>query len=355
MNKRKSEMMEFMACFEGMPDRLLKYCEILLEGKDASPYCYQDTMSFRRLAIAVTNYCNLDCLWCYRHDSYFKPVLNKELPFDKLKAIVENTKGKFRMVHIGGLGEPLLYKRILEAIGLLRKLSDNVKVTTNGTLLTRKLIDKLTNAGLTHIEVSIDAFSEDKNLELRGSKLDDLLKVVKYISDRNALSVQINSVVASMNYDSLMDAVEVFKEAKNIDAIHTIPLFTTEQMREANITVVPDKMYKALLRKLEEDIKKYKLSWKLLPSQHGVSLDPIIEMKRKLNICFTCFEDPYITVFGELIPCGRQEFADGVDATVGFEKAWNHPKLVAFRKKMLMGDYPEFCGKLCFLQDKSPK
>ena len=351
MEEIKKEMEEFMKPFNDMPDRLIKYIEILIRRENASPYSYQDTMSFRRLAIELTTHCNLNCIWCYRGDPAYKHILNKDMPFEKLKKIVENTNGKFRMVHLGGLGEPLLYPKIIDAVELVKNLSDKVKITTNGILLTEKLIDKLVDAGLTHIEISIDAFSKHKNIEFRGANLDKILKMIKYISDQNRLYLQINSVVANINYEYLLHAVEILKECKNIKILHLIPLFETKQCQEHGIQRISEEDFQGLLKKLYEDIQKYGLKWRLEPPVHGgIKADPIIEMKRRLNICFTCFEDPYISVEGELLPCGRQKLYGGADATFGFEKAWNHPKLLKFRENMLKGRIPKLCRQLCYLK-----
>ena len=214
------------------------------------------------------------------------------------------------------------------------------------------MIDELTKRGLTHIEISIDAFNEEENYKFRGSKLGNLIESIKYISDKNILHLQINSVAVDMNYNSLEKAVEVFKECKNINSLHLIPLFMTKQLREGGIKRISDEKFKLLLKKLDQDIKKYNLDWKLYPSLHGVKIDPVIEMKRKRNICFTCFEDPYISVEGKLLPCGRQKIYGGVDTSIGFEKAWNHSKLLEFRKNMLEGNYPALCGKLCYLKER---
>jgi len=355
MMERKKEMQEFYQNFKGMPGRLLKYCEILLEGKEASPYCYQSTISYRRLAIELNTYCNLKCIWCYRHDPNYKHILNKRMLFKKLKTIVKNTKGKFRMVHLAGLGEPLLYPDLYKAIRLVRTLSPKIKITTNGTLLNKRRINQLAKAGLTHIEVSIDAFTKEENYKIRGSLLDKLIDNIRYISDKNLFHLQINSVVAKLNYESLKQEVEVLKECENIKILHLIPLFLTKQLRKAGISRVSDKRFQLLLKKLQGDIKKYKLKWKLQPSAFGIKLDPVIEMKRKRNICFTCFEDPYISVKGELLPCGRQKNYGGIDATVGIEKARNQSKLVEFRTNMLKGKYPPLCGQLCYLKKRRGK
>ena len=350
---RKKEMLAYMENFTDMPDRLLKFNEILLEGKDATPFCYQDTMSYRHIAVTLTTHCNLSCKWCYRRDPQYKSALDKELDIAVYRKFVENTKGRFRLVHLAGLGEPTLYPKLIEAIQLSKKLSENIIFTSNGSLLTTEKIDKYVEAGLTHMEISIDAFDKEKLKEYRGVDLDHLYRIVLYISEKTPLRLQINSVVSTENYHSLKGIVRTFKEAKNIKVWHTIPLFKTAQMHDQGITPLNNKDYQNLLLSIEEEIKEEGLSWRVSPTHFGVQLDPVIEMKRKHNICFSCFDDPYINVDGLFNFCPRQEYNAVVDISVGFEKAWNHPALLKFRKNMLNGSYPRYCGMLCFLKDKS--
>ncbi|MDO8592406.1 MAG: radical SAM protein [bacterium] len=351
---RKHELEEFMGNFKDMPDRLLKYCEILLEGKDASPYCFQDTMSFRHIGVGLTSKCNKHCVWCYRFDPMYKNVLNKELPFEKLEKIVNNTKGKFRMVKLGGLGEPILYPRLLDAIALVRKLSDRVRITSNASLLNKNLINKMIESGLTDIEVSILTFDEKEEMKLRGVGLKDSIKKVIYISNETNLKTQVNTIVSSLGFKSLFSIVDALRGAKKL-SLHTIPLFETQQCRDAGVRRVSDEEYKALLTKIKTDIDKYNLDWQMFPSPVGSVIDPVIEMKKKKNICFSCFEDPYISEIGEFVSCGRTKPFGGIDATIGFERAWNGKKLLEFRQNMLKGNYPALCGQLCYLKEKNIK
>jgi len=348
----KKEMEEFMKNFKDMPDRLLKYCEVLLRGNDASPYSFQDTMSFRHLGVGLTSKCNKHCVWCYRFDPIYKKVLNKELPFEKLEKIVNNTRGKFRMIKLAGLGEPVLYPRLLDAIALVKKLSNRVRITSNASLLTKDLINKMVDSGLTDIEVSILTFNEKEEMKLRGIELKDSIEKVVYISNKTNLETQVNVIVSSLGFQTLFSLVDALKGAKKL-SLHTIPLFETQQCRDAGVKRVSDEEYKALLTKIKADIDKYNLDWKMFPSPEGSVIDPVIEMKKKKNICFTCFEDPYISEIGELLPCGRTKPLGGVDAEVGFEEAWNHPKLLKFREDMLKGNYSALCGQLCYLKDKN--
>ncbi len=352
--RRKKEMQELLQNFEGMPDRLLKYLEILLERKDATPYSYQDTMSFRKLAIALTSRCNKSCQWCYRFDPAYKDTLNKDLPFEKLERFVKNTRGKFRLVHLGGIGEPTLYPRLFDVINISKKLSNKIKITTNASLLNKDFINKLVKSGLTHIEVSVWTSSEKQEKIIRNVELKKTIENIVYMANETPLDVQVNTTVCSLNYDKLPNLVNKLKKAKTL-SLHTIPLFETAQCRKAGIRRISVEKYEKLLRKVKNRILKFNLKWNMFPTPEGSVIDPLIEIKRKLNICFTCFEDPYISAIGELLSCGREEPWGGVDITVGFEKAWNHPKLLKFRKNMLEGKYPPLCGKLCYLKEQKKK
>lgn len=356
MHEKKQQMMKFMEqSFDGYPDRLLKYLEILIEGKDASPFCWQDTMSYRHLTFGMTSKCNMNCTWCYRHDSAFKTTLDAMMPLETMEKIIENTEGRFQKIYLTGLGEPLLHPQYDEALQLARRLTDKVVLTTNGSLLTEEHIDRLVDNGLTHIEVSIDAFDKNVQKVHRGTDLEHLHNMLYYMSEMydEQLHVRVNSVVNTITYEYLFDAVDYLADCENIDVYHIIPMYDVEQMREQGITSVSFEDMKHLLEHLRSRLKHYRLNWSLYPSPDNIMIYPSIAMKKRLNICFTCFESPYIKSDGKLYPCARMVPWGGVDATVGFEKAWNHPHLIEFRKKMLAGDYPEYCGKLCFLKEKT--
>ena len=56
--------------------------------------------------------------------------------------------------------------------------------------------------------------------------------MLKYISDQNRLYLQINSVVANINYEYLFNTVEFLKECENIKVLHLIPLFEIKQCQK---------------------------------------------------------------------------------------------------------------------------
>lgn len=343
-----------MAKFDSKPGRLAKYMEILLLGKDASTLAYQEKSDFRRIVINPTTRCNLNCLWCHRQEPRFKKHLNKDLDFEKFKKFIPGLKGATR-IHLGGLGEFLLYPKLFDLIKLCRQYVPEVVLTTNLTLLTPEMTHKLTEAGLTYLEASIDGFASGLQQKYRGSVIADIDKILpnlKYFSDYANIPIQINSVVSGLNLKSLYPAVDKIKDIKNVVCLHTIKLFMTDFMKNNGIKRITAKQHRDLLAHFHKRAEQLGLN-KLVfsPDIDEVDLDPVITMKDKYNICFVAFEDPTIDCEGYLVPCGRISNVklDNV-FKLGFDKAWNGPKARQFRKNMLLGKPLIWCQGECGLK-----
>ena len=84
-------------------------------------------------------------------------------------------------------------------------------------------------------------------------------------------------------------------------------------------------------------------------------MDPIVSMKRKHNICYTVYEHPFINLDGNITPCGRLQHIhlDNVLEN-GFDKAWNGPKIVKWRKEHLAGNFGTYCQRECHMKNKCP-
>jgi uncharacterized Fe-S cluster-containing radical SAM superfamily enzyme len=102
-------------------------------------------------------------------------------------------KGVDVEAHIGTQGEPFLYPQI---IGLIRDLSSIKRVTlisldTNGTLLTKGLIDKLADAGLSRINLSLNALDPELATRIAGSpyNLKHVLEMAKHSNKKLELLI----------------------------------------------------------------------------------------------------------------------------------------------------------------------
>ena len=345
---------KFLDYFDGKRESLKKYMELLVLKENASPIAITDKKSLRQVNVVLNTKCNLKCVWCHREEKHFKDsgYLERDGDVEKFKKLIPMLEG-FDCIHWGGLAESMMYKPIFELTKFARKFFPRVKVTTNGTSLMPKIVDKVIECGFTDIEISLDGFDEKTNKKYRGSDEDKIIGYLEDLSSRCDAKLQINSVVADVNIESLWDAIDKLKNVKTLKVIHTIPIFVTKHMIKLGIgSPDPDEHYK-LLKHWEERIKHYNLDIKLYPSPDEVVLDPIVAMKRNHNLCFTVYDHPFINLDGNISPCGRLQHVnlDNVIESGSFDKAWNGEKTIKWRKAHLEGNYGIYCQRECSMKN----
>ena len=131
--------------------------------------------------------CNLACTYCNEYDDVSKPVDIEEM--------------ERRIDHLGRLGtsvitisggEPLLHPELDRVIARIRKTGAIAGMITNGYLLMPDRIERLNQAGLDHMQISIDNVMPDavskKSLKVLDAKL-------KMLAEHAEFHVNINSVV----------------------------------------------------------------------------------------------------------------------------------------------------------------
>ncbi|MFH0870531.1 MAG: radical SAM protein [archaeon] len=154
--------------------------------------------------------CNLDCVFCSvdagpSSSKVTDYIIEKDYLIQEFNRIA-GIKVHDLEAHIGPQGEPLLYAPLVE---LIRDLKANPKVKvvsidTNGTLLTKKLIDDMAEAGLTRLNISLQAMDEGKCTELAGRpyNLRHVLEMIDYAADKvNVLLAPV--IIPGLNDDQL--------------------------------------------------------------------------------------------------------------------------------------------------------
>jgi MoaA/NifB/PqqE/SkfB family radical SAM enzyme len=113
------------------------------------------------------------------------------------------------MIHLSG-GEPLLHPDVEKLISRIRKHGIIAGILTNGFLLGPKKIKDLNQAGLDHLQISVDNVFPDavsqKSLKTLRRKLEHLAKYAEF-------KVNINSVLGA-ELKNPEDALTVAKEAR---------------------------------------------------------------------------------------------------------------------------------------------
>ncbi|MFH1780478.1 MAG: radical SAM protein [Candidatus Nealsonbacteria bacterium] len=144
---------------KGMPLHLQKV-EGIKFGKTALDY----------LCVNIPPLCNYRCEKCFTWAGRRK--LKKFIGVSKIKEIIN--KGKemgVKTVAILGEGEPLLFPEIKEIVAHIHKLNIIPLIATNGSLLTKKMVDFLHIHG-TSIALSLDTLDEKEYKEFCGGVAD---------------------------------------------------------------------------------------------------------------------------------------------------------------------------------------
>jgi GTP 3',8-cyclase len=148
------------------------------------------------LRISLTDHCNLRCVYCMPEDMSFRP--NAELLQDEeiLKLVELFTRLGFDKFRLTG-GEPTVRANLID---LVRGIAHTpgvrtLTMTTNGVLLTR-LADKLAEAGLKRVNISLDTLNAEKFRSLtRWGKIGDVWEGIQAAEKAGLTPVKINSVI----------------------------------------------------------------------------------------------------------------------------------------------------------------
>jgi MoaA/NifB/PqqE/SkfB family radical SAM enzyme len=133
--------------------------------------------------------CNLACAYCNEYDSSSPPV-----PLELMRQRVDRLADLGTSVVTISGGEPLLHPELEAIIVRIRERGVIASVITNGYLLSRKRIEQLNDAGLEHLQISIDNVEPD---DVSKKSLKVLDRKLRYLAELAEFKVNINSVLGS--------------------------------------------------------------------------------------------------------------------------------------------------------------
>jgi Fe-coproporphyrin III synthase len=106
----------------------------------------------------VTRRCNLRCVHCYSRSE--DRSYEGELSFEEGKALIDDLAEFGSPVILFSGGEPLIRRDILDLIRYAAERGRRAVVSTNGTLITRSVAEKLKEIGLSYVGISLDGLEE---------------------------------------------------------------------------------------------------------------------------------------------------------------------------------------------------
>lgn len=274
--------------------------------------------------IEQTRYCNSKCFYCIHstrdiQSGKFNKLGYKieHMDFDFYKKVIkqlsEFPKGIKKIV-FSGLGEPLMNPRLPEMVKIAvdSHIADRVEIITNGILLTPETSDKLINAGITGINISVQGISADEYKNNCGVKIDfdKFVKNLSYLyNHRKNTKIYIKIIDAELkNKDEEKKFFEIFRCIS--DRIYIEHLIVLEQQMDN-------------LKKIVDETKNF------------YNQDYNIDRK----VCALCFYYLQIGCDGDIFPCANpgvpKSLSIGSMKNSTLLEIWNGSRRKEFLRTML--------------------
>lgn len=268
------------------------------------------------VGIESTNNCNLDCVMCPRQEMT-RPVADMARPL--YEKTIDALAGKTEFVWLQDYGEPFLNKEIFGMIRYARERGLKVGISTNGTVLTDKIIDGILESGLDYLIFAIDGATAETYEKIR----------------------------VGATYEKVAENVRRFLAKKGKHKI-----FTVVQCIYMEAT--------------SQEVRQFRRQWKLpgvdavrirqlTYSGKGSRFDNLTTQKP----CYWLWSNPHIKNDGTVVPCCQDvnsTLALGNIQNDSLDRIWNGEKMQELRAKHLAGQAGEIplCRNCNMVQPSAP-
>ena len=122
------------------------------------------------LIIEPVSACNIRCIMCFQVDETFSKDSDfmGNMDFELFKKVIDDAqKIGIQAVTLSGRGEPTLHPKFIEMIDYCKDKFFDLKINTNATRLTEKLMQTIIESGVTDLVFSVDSYEKDEYEAIR--------------------------------------------------------------------------------------------------------------------------------------------------------------------------------------------
>lgn len=313
----------------------------------------------RLVAWEVTRRCNLNCVHC-RASAERGPYpgeLNPEICLRILEQIAAT--GNPIVILTGG--EPLLRNDIFDLASRGTELGLRMVMATNGTLLTREIVETMKASGIKRVSVSLDgpdASSHDQFRQVPGA-FDWSINGVRFLRDAH-LDFQINTTVTKHNVKRVPEMLDVAIKLGAV-AHHIFLLVPTGRAKDMVDQEIDSLEYENLLHWFYERGKEVPIHLKATCAPHYYRILRQEAHKRGERVDFETYGLDavtrgclggtgfcFISHDGVVQPCGYLELDCGNVTQDSFEKIWGESAV--FKRLRDFSQYEGKCGRCEYLR-----
>lgn len=166
----------------------------------SNKYVEQGLRSPVNLTWEVTLACNLRCRHCL--SSSAEPAANELSTAEALALVDELHQLRVFQINFGG-GEPFMRPDFLQILDACHERGIMTCISTNGTLFTPELVERLSRNRLVAIQVSLDGFRKKTCEAIRGEGTYDAALEALRLLAKSSIPTSINTVLTTDNADEI--------------------------------------------------------------------------------------------------------------------------------------------------------
>ena len=256
-------------------------------------------LDMKYLYIEITSRCNLKCEMCFKQ--YWEDD-EGDMDWELFLKILDDAEEfpDLKMIYLGGIGEPSVHPRFMDMVREVKRRGFALGMSTNGTLLTDKMLREFAKLGVDLVYFSMDTVPTAQNAITLGHiaaavTADKIRKLVKYREEygTHRPSIGVEVVVTKENYRELPELARYLLDL-GVDSMLVSNLLPLTEEQTKDIIYDGSVDMKPILEEL----------YKIAHSGLYIKL-PYFELKTERQCDFDENNVAVVRWDGEVAPCYR--------------------------------------------------
>jgi len=314
----------------------------------------------RVMALEVTRRCNLSCIHCRASSTEWSP--EGEMSTDEYKILFKDVALISSPIILLSGGEPMLRDDIFEISLTASKLGLRVALSTNGTLITKDIVNQMVKPGINGASVSIDGPDQEihDNFRKQTGAFEAALNSVRLLKDAG-VRVQVNTSLTGSNMRYIDRIYRLVKDL-DADAWHIFLLVPTGRGESiADNELIKDDDYEKILNNIYEKNRDDGMEikptcapqyYRILRQRAKADNIPVDVAHFGINAmtrgCLAGTGFVFISYKGQVFPCGYYPSMAGDLKKQSFSTIWEESTL--FKDLRNFKKYEGYCGACKYLK-----
>lgn len=259
----------------------------------------------RELTLTITSRCNLRCRHCWPESG--PDVVNAHVPFESLSHVIQQWHDAgLRQICITG-GEPLVHPQWQEILSdcCSKPGIKEVRLQTNGTLFSSKVVDLLTRSGYHKVtlHISLDGCGPEGHDTIRGKG--SFVKTLAALQLLHQAGLSHRTTIyfteTAENFDQLPQALRLVDDFNFSCLISNTLISGGRAANDSNLHMPTPEQYLELIQLYEHD-QEFRKLYNRRGNIAAIEWYRHRDIRGASDTC-SCMATPYINAQGQLYPC----------------------------------------------------